>query len=416
MLKNILAIARKELQVLFRDRGTLVVLFLLPLLFSSFVGSVNVAAQRAEGGGGEEEEALFSVVVTNLDVGEYGTQIVEALSEIDVLETRSVGDMDEADRLVGDGEVIAAILIPADFSAKVDAYESVDIQVILDPINEKFASAVTGIVRNVAAMINLQGEVKYGIRMVIAETSAFDEAPPEMMRAIEAQSFGALMTQLGELESNAQISVESEDVVGEEVDTSWNPFNYFVPGFTVMFAFFLTTIVGSTMHTEKDNGSLRRLLAAPIQRGSIIAGKMLAYMLVICLQVALMFAIGHGFFDMPLGNIPGLALMTVALSLTSTSLGMLVAAVSTSRKQADDLGTVLALVLAALGGVMAPLFRQAGFVGILSKMTPHAHAIMGYLDVINEGAELVSVLPRVGILAGFGVVFFLVAVWRFKWE
>ena len=92
-----------------------------------------------------------------------------------------------------------------------------------------------------------------------------------------------------------------------------------------MFAFFIVGTIAATILTEKEEGTFRRLLASPIHRGSTIAGKMLAYMLVVGLQVLVVFGVGSGFFGVPLGNSPlGLLLVTLALALTATSLGMLV--------------------------------------------------------------------------------------------
>nr|MBC8445624.1 ABC transporter permease [Chloroflexota bacterium] len=51
-----------------------------------------------------------------------------------------------------------------------------------------------------------------------------------------------------------------------------------------------------------------------------------------------------------------------------------------------------------------------------SQFTPHAHAIEGYLKLMSQGAGVVEVLPQVGLLAGVGVLFFLIAMWRFKFE
>jgi len=74
-VKQALAVASKELQVLFRDRGQLAVLFLMPIMFASIIGST--------GGGGTPE---LSVYLVNQDAGPHSAQIVEILSEIEALD------------------------------------------------------------------------------------------------------------------------------------------------------------------------------------------------------------------------------------------------------------------------------------------------------------------------------------------
>ena len=76
-------------------------------------------------------------------------------------------------------------------------------------------------------------------------------------------------------------------------------------------------------------------------------------------------------------------------------------------------------VFAGIGGAFPtwpPLFRSEGFIGVLSKFTPHAHALEGYYSVMAENAGFSQILPQIGFLLLMGLVFFLVAVWRFRFE
>jgi ABC-type multidrug transport system permease subunit len=98
---------------------------------------------------------------------------------------------------------------------------------------------------------------------------------------------------------------------------------------------------------------------------------------------------------------------------------MLVAAFARTSSQADNVGMILAFVMAGIGGAFPlwpPIFRSGGFIGTLSKFTPHAHALEGYYSVMAENAGLAQILPQLGFLWLMGLVFFLIAVWRFKFE
>jgi ABC-type multidrug transport system permease subunit len=75
--------------------------------------------------------------------------------------------------------------------------------------------------------------------------------------------------------------------------------------------------------------------------------------------------------------------------------------------------------MAGIGGAFPlwpPIFRAGGFIGILSKFTPHAHALEAYYSVMAENAIFTQILPQLGFLLLMGMVFFLIAVWRFKFE
>jgi hypothetical protein len=56
------------------------------------------------------------------------------------------------------------------------------------------------------------------------------------------------------------------------------------------------------------------------------------------------------------------------------------------------------------------------FVYNLSRLTPHAHAIEGYIKLLGEGAGVVAILPQMAVLAGMGALLFTVAMWRFRFE
>ncbi len=139
-------------------------------------------------------------------------------------------------------------------------------------------------------------------------------------------------------------------------------------------------------------------------------------MLIVVLQVVLLFGVASFAFDMPLGDSPlGLMLLTVALAMSSTALGLLLAAWAKTSSQADSLGTVIGFVLAGLGGCIVG-FSDGSFMETLSRFTPHGHALTGFYGLLNNGFGVVDVLPQVGILVGFTAVFFLLAMWQFKFE
>lgn len=381
------------------------VLFLMPLMFASIIGSIS--------GGGTPG---FAVYLVNQDAGPYSAQIAEILYEIEALRIEELDTVDQADKQVADGEALAAIVIPADFSQKIDAFEPTKVRVIVDPAQQQYGGIITGIVNEVVTPAIYQGEIQYGIRTVMDESGAFDKADPQVRSAVETQTMGVVMTQLAGMFENPQITVTGEDLEGVETQSLDSVYSYYMPSYAVMFAFFIVGTIAGSLLTEKEEGTFRRLLASPLHRGSIIAGKMLAYMLVMGLQVLLVLGVGRVFFDIPLGDSPlGLVLITLTLALAATSLGMLVAAMARTRSQVEGVSFVISIVLGAVGGSIIPL-PDEGFLHLLSQFTPHSHAIEGYLKLMSQGAGVVEVLPQVGLLAGVAVAFFLIAMWRFRFE
>lgn len=411
MLQNTLAVSWKDLLIVLKDKGVLAVYFLMPLLFASVLG-------MAFGNIGSDEKTIeIDVLLVNQDSGSYGKMLVDGLHQAEVLIIEEVAGVAEADQMVADGDAAAAIAIPTDLSAKIDAGQPVEVTVIQDPTQPEAADIAAGITKQAMAEMGVLGELRYGIHAVLAQSPDFDKAPASLVEAIEAQTLGVMWTQVQEMRQNPVIAVKGEAVAGAEEVEPWDPITYYIPAFTVAFAFFLIGQMASTLLIEKEEGTFRRLLSSPMPRASIISGKMLAYLIIVFLQVLILFGVGYALFKMPLGQSPlALLLLTLALGLASTSLGMMLGALCRTSKQADRLGMVVGFVLLALGGSIFPLFRSEGLMGTLSRLTPSAWAIEGYMGLIADDWTLMQTLPNILVILGFAALFFVIAVWRFRFD
>jgi ABC-type Na+ efflux pump permease subunit len=119
-LRNSLRLARKDLKVISKDRGNLFVLFVLPLVLALMLGSEGIGADNQVSASGEAK-LLIKAFLVNEDQGPLGDQVEEVLRDIQPLHIQYVGTVDLADRKVADGNAPAAIIIPADFSATIEA-------------------------------------------------------------------------------------------------------------------------------------------------------------------------------------------------------------------------------------------------------------------------------------------------------
>ena len=418
MISELLAVAWKDMQLLFKDKGALAVLFLMPLILVPIMAAPTATMRKMQETTPEGEPA-FNVegYLVSQDSGAYAGQIAGALQNLPMLDLTVLDSVEEADEGVAAGDRPVAIVFPADFSQKIEANEPTKVLLIADPTQTHLVNFVTGIVNQAVAEVGILAELQFGIRQVLAQSGALEGAGPELQQAAEAQTLGVIWTQVQEMRQNPLITVRNENLAGDESTETWDPFAFFVPGSSVMFAFFIMPFIASALLREKEQGSFRRLLASPMHRGAIIGGSMLAYSVVVFLQVILLFTVGALAFNMPLGNAPvGLAITTLITALAATSLGLLLGALAKTSKQADNYGVIAGFVLMFLGGCVMPLYNAEGFVGFLSKLTPHAHALQAYRGIMVDGATLVQVLPSLGILAIFAAVYFALAVWRFKFE
>lgn len=418
MFAQTLTIAWKELQILIRDKAALFVLFLMPLLLATIIGGPSSLAKRtAETAAGEEPALLVPVYLVNQDSGPYGAEVVKALRGINVLQIEEPASLEAADALVAEGDRAAAIVIPAGFTRQIDAGEPTAVVVIADPAQKEAAGIVAGIVNQAVGELGAVAEIRYGVRSVLEQTGSLDGAPAEVRQAAEAQTLGVIWTQVQQIRQNPVIAVRSEDLKGIETRPASGPMDWYIAGFAVMFAFFILTVVSPAMLQEKEQGTFRRLLASPIHRASLIGGVMLAYTLVVFLQLLFMFGVGRLVFGINLGDsLLGLGLTMLATALAATTLGLLVGSVSKTSEQANSLGMMLGFVLAIVGGFPIPWFTLGGVMGFISNLTPHAHAIQAFKGLTVEFVPLMQAMPHILVVFGFAVVFFAVALWRYRYE
>jgi ABC-2 type transport system permease protein len=94
---------------------------------------------------------------------------------------------------------------------------------------------------------------------------------------------------------------------------------------------------------------------------------------------------------------------------------MLATFVKTERS-ASSIGVLASLILAPLGGCWWPLYITPQWMQTVSKITPHAWATTAFNKLMIFGGNFSSVMPNMLVLIGFGIVFAMIAVLRFRTE
>jgi ABC-2 type transport system permease protein len=189
-----------------------------------------------------------------------------------------------------------------------------------------------------------------------------------------------------------------------------------VPAYAIFGVFFIVLTLARGILKERIEGTFLRLLSAPLPKIAILVGKLLPYYLVNLVQIFLMFAVGVLIFRMRLGSVGALLLISISLAAAATGLGLLVAALGRTESQVDTLSVLLAISLGALGGMMVPVFVMPKIMQKIALVTPHAWALQGYHDSIVRGLGAGDVLAEAAVLMGFALVFFSVALWRFRFR
>src|SRR5262249_4888420 len=181
-----------------------------------------------------------------------------------------------------------------------------------------------------------------------------------------------------------------------------------VPSYTVMFAFFLVLTVGWLFVSERRQGTLKRLRAAPLSRGQILLGKLLPCFALSVAQGVFLLGAGNLVFGMSWGPEPiWLLLVVVTTSMAATGLALLVASVAQTETQVAIYGTLLVMVLAGVSGCLMPRDLMPEQMKELSRVTPHAWALDAYTQLLlNPDPNLTTVVCASAVLALFLLCFY----------
>ena len=415
MLRHIWAITLKDLKILLRNRSALIVLFAMP------VGFVLVMTSATAGLFNRPQGAI-SMLVVNEDQGNVSAQIIDGLKAAQGFKVETDWDgqpltSTKAEDLIISRKRQLALIFPQDFSSSImntvspsagGPVSSVTIQMMVDPtLTQQFTGPIVGTLQG----LMLQALTPIGIDHLIQQTAP--GMPPEQRQAIEGQAKQGLTA----------VKIEQVTPPGIKVTKFPNTTQQNVPSYALFGVFFICQVIGLSFIYEKQEGTFRRLLVAPISKSALLVGKLLPYYLVNLIQIVLIFA--AGIWIVPLMGNPALNLGThpealivvsLATAAAASGLGLLVAALVRTPEATGGLGALIAVMMAAIGGCFVPTFVMPNFMQTLSKIVPHSWALQGYQDVMIRGYSAGQVMPEVGILLIFAAVFFGIALWRFKFD
>ncbi len=189
-----------------------------------------------------------------------------------------------------------------------------------------------------------------------------------------------------------------------------------VPGWTVMFVFFLVNIMARSFIHERDLGTLRRLRIAPVAPTGVMLGKTLPFFIVSIVQTLLLFLTGKLLFGMSWGVEPWLLIpIILSTSMAATTLGLMVATLVKTDSQVSAYANFVVIVMAGISGCFLPRDWLPDLMKTISLATPHAWALMGYREILTKEAPMhAEIFKYCGIMVLFSILYFAIGAWRFR--
>ena len=304
--------------------------------------------------------------------------LVQTLANTDVF--RVVGDVADRAALLNEiesGRARAALVIPPEYARQIAAGATARAQLIVDAADpQSSAAALSG-------------------------------------AQLAAQARGVAITA-------ARIGGPLEPPVDLRVRPWYNPAQrsavFIVPGVIgVLLTITMTLITSTAIVRERERGTLEQLIVTPIDKTSLMLGKLVPFVLVGYLQMSVVLGLGWLIFDIPLrGSLVLLYLLTSAFIVASLGVGLLISTLARSQSQAMQMSFFFMLPNILLSGYIFPreaMPEPAQWVGLLLPLTYFLQILRG---ILLKGIGIEHAWQNALWLAGFAAVLLAISVRRFS--
>lgn len=188
-----------------------------------------------------------------------------------------------------------------------------------------------------------------------------------------------------------------------------------VVGTAIMMLLFSIAAIGGGLLDEKENGTFKRLITAPIKPIHLLLGKLLMSVCVSVFQLFIMFLFAWIAFDLHIfKSVPSLLAMIFCTAFAVSSFGVFLVSIVKTRQQLSGISTLIIMTMSALGGSMIPLFIMPEFMQKIAVLSLNYWGIQGFYDIFWRNLAFVDILPRMLVLVGIGGVMLLISIPLFK--
>ncbi|WP_370973409.1 ABC transporter permease [Amycolatopsis sp. cg9] len=357
-------IAAKDLRQRARDRSAWALGFLAPVAIAGLISFAfgGTEAFHADIAVVDEDHGALASALTALLAGpEVGT----------VLTVKPVTGASDARGRVDRGELGAAVVIPAGFSAAAGGRPVT----VLTTVDSPLAGQVTRSVAEAFAARLAAG------RLAVA-TAAAAGAPP------------------GDLAARAAALRLPEQVIRRAAGTrSISGVEYYGPAMGLFFVLFAIGFGARGYFLEQRDGTLDRIAVAPVGPFTVLAGKSLATFGYSAASLGTVCAVTSLVFGADWGPPVAVAVLVAAVALSVVCLTAFVIAVSRTERQADELSAILAFGLVLVGGNFVSLGTAPEFLRRVALATPNGWALRAFTDLAGGAGAGAVVVPVLAILA-----------------
>ncbi|MCX6671670.1 MAG: ABC transporter permease, partial [Euryarchaeota archaeon] len=372
----------KDLLEFSRSKLRLIMLVLMPLFMMVMVGFIFPSGSTISD---------TPIALVNNDTGTLGSSFVTQLETINnqtgMMDLRSAQDFNDIKTKLQNNDINGGIIIPENFSSDIRSGKQDLITIVIDQSNPQMSLTIQSVLTKTIEAMGKQTAI-YNMNNTyhVSITTATSMVTPYV--------------------------VESKGIVPGEP----NYFQFVAPGIIAMVVMMaLMTGLPHAISYEKDIGTLDGMLAAPINRLSIILGKVMAQTVRGMIQGFIILILAVVLFGVVIEGSILLVIFLILLTVFSfVGLGILITSFTDKEETATMVMMTLMFPMMFLSGVFFPLQQMPWYMQGITKFLPLTYATTALRKVMVLGADITSVWTEVLILVGFGIVLLAVAVPMFQ--
>lgn len=412
----------KELTLLMRDRAGMALLFVMP----AFLVIVITLIQD------KVTSTIVDVLFVDVDRSNVGADIRRLFGQMDtihLIETEAGEQLtpEKAQSLVAASRFQFAIVLPRGFGEatgerlRLQAIHNLfpdrqpsalpevpEIVMWFDPaVHGSFRAAVRSALYQVVTGVQTRMLVEHSLALLPEKLGA--DLPPAMLQSLP-------MPDLSARDLVPQLFAENENIPVREYFSTAMGFirqptavQQNVPAWAIFGIFFIVVPLAGSLIKERKSGTLLRLRVMPVSFLTVIAGKIMAYMVVCVIQFAVIVIAGmyllplFGLAAFEAGDQPLLfTIMAMSVIVAACGYGILLGTVGRTYEQIAVFGPVSIVIGAALGGIMVPIYALPEFMRPICQLSPLYWGQSGFYDFLLRGGNLYTMLPEVVSLLSFG--------------
>ncbi len=360
---NTIAVARKELRQILRDRQTLAIILVVPVFILLLFGyALNFDVRHVALG------------VQDRDGTTASRRVVSAFTNSGYFDLVAVVQSDAAiERLMNEGRTRAILVIPEQFGERLQTGEAPAVQVLINGDNANTATAVLGYV---SAVLRAAAGANAPVPLIVAEPRVWFN--PELRSAL-----------------------------------------FLVPGLIAYIAM-ITAVISTALSLvrEKERGTMEQVRMAPMGTLSFVLGKTVPYFIISLIASCLILLAAMVLFDMPMRGSWALLLLATALFLVSAlGFGLLISTIAASQQVAFQMALIVSfLPTFVLSGFVFPIRSMPAVVRAVTFIVPARYYLVALRSIVLKGVGLEAFASDLAALAIFGVVVIGLAALRLARE